>query len=265
MNRYWAAALVILVATSVSADEPSVEIPLDRIWAFDMPGTRDVAGIPLPEVDEKRRPGLDHERYRNERANLIEQMRQYLTAKPSSVQAMPGFVVPHGVDIHTLRQASNRLAISKKLGHTYPLEQIPAIEFPVSEEDVTLVFYSHPAAYHVRLTKVERQGHDIVVRYRFQPHAYVESTVHFALIPLGKLPAGKYQVNYEQERFEQKYHDAGFLRVHEGQEHHLICRPFSFTIFEPPSPDLAKPEEGAVQIPLKDIWTDRGPGTRRYR
>ena len=213
MSRYMVALLAALTTCAGHAQEKSVEIPLENIWAFDMPGTRDIAGIPLPEMDEKRRPGLDHESYRNQRANYIELMRQHLTAKPSSVRSLPGFVIPHRVDLHTLQQASSRLQVSKKLGMSYPLGQIPASEYPVSEEDMTLVFFSHPAAYHVLLTEVVRNGNEVIVRYRFRPHFSVESTVHFAFIPLGKLPAGKYQVKFEQERFEQKYHDAGFLRV----------------------------------------------------
>ena len=33
----------------------AVEIPLDQVWGFDLPGTRDVAGMTLPVVDEKKR------------------------------------------------------------------------------------------------------------------------------------------------------------------------------------------------------------------
>jgi hypothetical protein len=150
--------------------------------------------------------------------------------------------------------------MNKKLGLLYPLGRLPAGEFPVSEEDMTLVFFSYPAAYHSQLTKVEREGELISVRYRYQPHWSAESTVHFALIPLGRLPAGKYDVKFEQERMEQKYQDAGFLRV--WQERKLVSLPFSFTIYEPPSPALAAPDKDAVQIPLNEIWSDGMAGTR---
>ncbi|MBA3484768.1 MAG: DUF1559 domain-containing protein [Pirellulales bacterium] len=122
------------------------------------------------------------------------------------------------------------------------------------------MFFSYPAAYHLRLTKVERDGESITVRYRYQPHWSAESTVHFALIPLGRLPARKYNVKFEQDPMEQKYQDAGFLRV--WQERKTVALPFSFTIYEPPSPTLAEPDKDAVQIALKEIWSDGMPGTR---
>jgi hypothetical protein len=80
----------------------AIEIPLDQVWGFDMPGTRDVAGITLPIVDEKQRPGQDHETYRIQRTNYIELARQHLTTKPGSMTALPGFALPRTPDFHLL-------------------------------------------------------------------------------------------------------------------------------------------------------------------
>ncbi|MBA3484769.1 MAG: hypothetical protein H0T51_23455 [Pirellulales bacterium] len=130
MGRGTVAALAaFLVGSTALANE----IPLDTIWAFDIPGTRDIAGIPLPEVDQRKHPGPDHESYRIQRSFCIESMRQQLTAKPSSVEAMQGFLIPRRVDLQTLQQASSRLQMNKKLGMPFPFGRLPEGEYPVSE------------------------------------------------------------------------------------------------------------------------------------
>jgi len=46
--------LVAFAAVESTCDEPQ-EIELDQIWGCDLPGTRDVAAIPLPEESEQLR------------------------------------------------------------------------------------------------------------------------------------------------------------------------------------------------------------------
>jgi hypothetical protein len=56
-----------------------------------------------------------------------------------------------------------------------------------------------------------------------------EATVHFALIPLGELEAGKYQVSFEQLPIEQEWLDAGFESVPPSASE-LVCLSFAFEI-----------------------------------
>ena len=217
-----------------------------------MPGTRDVAGITLPIVDEKQRPGLDHETYRIQRAHIVEQIRQYLTTKPESMRALPGFALAREPDFYTLRTADMRLAVIKKMGRPvgYNPSELGLMQItplPPGEE-VTLVIFSHPAAYFFRLKQVDREGNVFTVRYQFEPHFSPESTVHFALIPLGKLPLGDYKVEMEQVPMAKQFQEAGFLRVHEARENNLVSRPFAFTVKEKPS----QPERPGFQ-PAKPV------------
>lgn len=219
----------------------AVEIPLDQVWGFDLPGTRDVAGMTLPVVDEKKQPGIDHESYRIQRGHIIEQLRQNLTTKPGSMDALPGFALSRTPDFYTLRAADMRLAITKKMGRPgFKPSQLGISQsspLPPNEE-VTLVIYSHPCSYFFRLKQVERDVNTITVRYQFEPHYSPESTIHFALIPLGKLPIGDYKVEMEQLPMEKKWQEAGFLRVHNARARKLVNLPFSFTVAEkPPMPE----------------------------
>lgn len=225
----------------------AIEVPLDQVWGFDMPGTRDVAGITLPVVDEKKQPGIDHESYRIQRGHIVEQIRQRLTTKPGSMNALPGFALSRAPDFYTLRAADLRLAITNKMGRPgfNPAKAEPSRSSPLTPgEEVTLVISSYPCSYFFRLKQVERNENVITVRYQFEPHYSPESTVHFALIPLGVLPIGDYKVEMEQVPMDKKWQDAGFLRVHNVRERQLVSLPFSFSVAE----KLAKPEKPQLQL-----------------
>ncbi|MCI0331660.1 MAG: hypothetical protein L0228_00365 [Planctomycetes bacterium] len=251
-------ALVLLLCVRAFADESNEDrdvqiIPLDQIWGYNLPGTKDIAGIPLPE-----KPGFGQslDFLRRQREHNIEQIRRALTAKHPTEQATPGFVLHRQPDFQTLLGASNRL---RGLLHDHPKEVRVTGERYRAGEETTLVFFSHPLSYYMRLRNVERQDNEITVQYEFEPHTTPEVTVHFALIPLGKLPAGKYQVRFEQIPLAQKYRDIGFEPV-EPDAWMIVCRPFSFEIIDLPEAD--EPAKGAV-IPLDQIWSyQKMPGTR---
>lgn len=226
-------------------------IPLDQIWGYNLPGTRHIAGIPFP--DDKEGIGQTFAYLNRERDTNIEHIRRALASKPPTEKAAPGFVLPRRPDSLTLRGVHPLM-----LGKRNPFDKDSFGE----NEDLTLVFFSHPLSYHARLKKVERKQNDITVHYQFEPHTTPESTVHFALIPLGKLPAGEYQVDYQQIPVDQKYREMGFEPVHpEAAE--IVCRDFSFTVDGPVKSE--PPIKGATLIPLDQIWAHQMPGTRNVR
>ncbi|MEX2170300.1 MAG: hypothetical protein WD851_13385 [Pirellulales bacterium] len=239
--------------SSAKAEPEAVTIPLDQIWGYNFPGTRDIAGIPLPEPKGVWETDA---RFREQREGVIERMRQALVSKPPTQKALPGFVLPRHADFYTLQRASAHLSEDSKLG---PPNRAPAKKTYSVDDELTLVFFSYPASYYVRLKEVKRSGREIKVLYQFEPHASVETTVHFALIPLGKLPAGDYRVDFEQIPMDQKYSDAGFALVpHSAVD--LVSRPFSFEVWEPAEPEPLS--DGATRIPLDQIWAFRMPGTK---
>jgi hypothetical protein len=223
-----------------------VEIPLDKIWGYNMPTTRDISGIPFPE--QPKGVGQTFAFLGRERDYNIEQIRRALAMKSPAEKALPGFVIPSACNSRAL------LGVHPVLrGKPNPLRR----SFP--EGEFTLVFFSHPLSYYARLREVERDDNRIIVRYQFEPHTTPESTVHFALIPLGKLAAGEYKVDYEQIPLDQKYRDQGFEPVH-PEAADIACRDFSFTVsgLQPTVPL----NDGATFIPLNEIWAYEMPGTR---
>jgi len=249
--------LLSLYSTSDSA-EPR-KIPLDEIWGYNLPGTRDLAGIPLPETEQTQNLGQSYGVDRRQREQNVEQIRRSLTIKAPSEQAFSGFVMARQPDFWTLHGVSTRVANTM----LHQKADMPAIDDQCFEanQELTLVFFSHPASYYVRLKNVERRGSDIVIHYQFEPHARVETTVHFALIPLGKLPVGTYYVRCQQLPIESKYLNAGFKPVH-PEASTIICRPFSFRVTRPASADVQLSAKEATEIPLSQVWANKMPGTR---
>jgi hypothetical protein len=188
-------------------------ILLDKVWGFNIPGTKDIAGIPFPENGV----GRTFDFQTKERTYNIEQIRLRLASKPPTEQAGPGLALPHPPDSHMLSSIPT-LMRSKK----YPFRR----NFPADSE-YTLFFFSHPMSYYCRLRHVERDGSKIIVQYQFEPHYRPEATLHFALIPLGKLEAGKYEVEFEQLPMEQEYRDQGFEPVNPDD---VVCRSFIFEV-----------------------------------
>jgi len=238
-------AICGITSSNVPARESSPEmvtIPLNQIWGYNLPETRDVAGIPLPETN------LETERRRRE-VN-VEQMR---TALMSMKEPLSGFVLPRHIDTHAFRAASAQLVVDARSGEQGRLSR----KSFSSSDEITLIFFSLPSNYYVRLKEVERADNQITVRYQNKPHKTAEVTVHFAMIPLGALPAGEYHVEYEQLPMERKYLDEGFKPAS------TVCRSFSFTVFETPTEQ--PPAEGAALIPLDRIWAADMPGTKNVR
>ncbi len=247
--------LVLLCSMRAIADEPKEEaevktIPLDQIWGYNLPDTRDIAGIPFPDQPDS--VGQTYAFLNRQREYNIEQIRLALSRKPPGEKALSGFVVPAQLDSRSL------LGVYQPLrGKPNPFQRNSIPE----GKELTLVFFSYPISYHARLRKVEQQGNEITVHYQFEPHYTPEATAHFALIPLGKLRLGEYHVSYKQIPIEQKYRDAGFEPVHPDAAE-IVCRKFSFNITGPSSNESL---EGGTFIPLHEIWAYKMPGTRDVR
>ncbi len=258
-----AAALSLGVASFAVAAEPAsdspVEIPLETIWALDMPGTRDIEGIDLPSVPQRSFPGWGFDEFKQFRQDVIERLRNALSAKPSSEEALSGFVVsvPPKADLLGVLNLQVTAGLKGKASFG-GRNAIP------SDQDAYLIFYSHPASYYVRLKSVKRQGRTIDVEYFFEPHYTLESSVHFAMIPLGKLEAGEYEIRISQAPMDEKFIRAGFIRVTDFQAKRFVSRPFTFTVYDRPAP-VTEEDPVAERIPLDHVWALHMNGTRDVR
>lgn len=228
MRALLISALGITLLAGVSAKgaetEESVEIPLEDIWALDMPGTRDIAGIELPETPNPQFPGWGFADFKTFREKTIDNLRTALAEKSPAAKAQAGFVFPTASGVSALTMLNRIAEAVASRNSAFRGNKLP------SDREAYVVFYSHPASYYVRLINVKRKGSRIDLEYAFEPHFTVESTSHLALIPLGRLPSGEYEVRIWQRPMDDKYAKAGFVRVTDPQSRRLVCQPFSFDV-----------------------------------
>ncbi|MDZ4657140.1 MAG: hypothetical protein SH868_06125 [Bythopirellula sp.] len=188
---------VLVLCCSTSYAEDSVEIPLDQIWANSMPGTKKFSEL-------------------NTQQPLVYEIREAIGFTQKDKDAKPAFAVL-GTGLDALRGAHEVLVNKKKPRDTFP---------PGSE--VSVVFFAHETQPYVHLHKVERQGKNINIYYRFVPHEEEVTERYIAIIPLGKLPDGKYRMNVIRSP------DAGnrLKKASEEAARRIVCGSFSFTISE---------------------------------
>ncbi len=204
--------LAVGVGCAYAAEE-TVVIPLDQIWALDMPGTRNIRKLQA----EKLPPPGD--------GQLVAQIRRSLSKdRPKGEAAKAGFAVL-GTGLEALRDAHAVLVEGKE----------PRKSFPVGS-DLTLVFFSQRlSSYYVHVHEVTCQENAISIRYRFVPHETKELTTHFALIPIKGLAEGGYRVRVIQSPMERMFIEAGFKQIDDTYERSIISRPFSFGLRELPN------------------------------
>jgi len=227
----------------------TIHIPLGKVWAYKMPGTRDIEQIPFDDYPGKwSKGGPTAEEFRS---RTIKSLRATLSSRLPDRETRTGEAVRLPPGGSALR------AIGRSVVGKSPLRNLL-----VEGGETTILFFSHPCNYFVHLQRVTRRGNVIHIAYQFVPHKSPLPTVHFALIPLGKLPPGDYQVEISQIPLDQQYIDGGFLPVTDAMAKRLVCRSFSFRIWKrlQEDPGLA---DGATEIPLGDIWALGMPGTRQ--
>lgn len=109
----------------------------------------------------------------------------------------------------------------------------PIEQFPIGTA-ISVVFFA-PPSLPVRLDRVERTTDNITIRYVLLSNGQSYSPWHLSIIPLGKLPAGKYEVEMVRSSEKEKaLNQRGFPPVPPGSERRIICRPFSFVVSEKP-------------------------------
>lgn len=195
----------ICVALLLTSAAQAEEIPLKCIWSWGMPNTQKVTDID-PVVVEKVKTVL----IRNAMTPLVvaaglgDKSPTYkFVGAMKALDGKPGFAVS-GNAIEALLNTANT-----------PLDAIPS-KLPVG--NVTLVFSSPQTADRLSIQKVTRTDNKIEIQYALASRGgrFVDSD-YFALIPLGELPPGKYDVaiSTEQKNRRSAWH---------------VSKPFSFTV-----------------------------------
>lgn len=198
--------LVVSCVSAAAAADDVVKIPLDTIWARAMPGTRDINELEKSVAKQGETP-----------VNDIGGTLRFLGKGKTTGK---GFAVS-GTEKEALKNASAVLVDKKQPRQIFP-----------STDNIWLVFYSHSFGQYVHLVNVERRDRTIKIEYRLVPHATKQLTAHFALIPLGRIPTGKYSVEIVRLPLEQKYVDQGFKSVDSQWNNRVVCQPFAFEVVE---------------------------------
>lgn len=217
--------LVLFLCDSVGCAEDAVEIPLSQVWAYEMPGTRDVRELE-PEVygdEAKLLPSL----IRGEKLDksTIQQIRRSLQIEPTENQPGPrkpgrAFAVI-GTGESALAEANSILSGQKK----------PRSSFP-ADSKLSVVFYSFDAGSYVHLTSVRKLEKKLGIHFQFVPHFTSNSTSHFALIPIHDLPSGEIEVQIIQESMKDNHGTGKEMEANPDWQEQVICKPFRFTIEE---------------------------------
>ena len=188
-------------------------VPLNKIWAWDMPGTIDV---------RKLEPGLlekvtSEEQQRRASRSLISQTLQPLVKLPAA-QSEPGFAVK-GDGIDALKNAHAVLANNQKPNQSFS-----------AHDKVSVVFFSRLLGAYVHLKEVKQVASCVEIRYQFVPHLDSEQTVNFALIPLGKMPVGQVDVKIIRLPHDKKFDVMSVTPVSQEMESRVVCKSFRFVV-----------------------------------
>lgn len=195
--------LALVCCCSVSYAEDSVEIPLDTVWAYGMPGTLDIRkldGVSSGEHD------------------WMKEIRNHHKTSSVHDKAGPGFAV-EGLGLEALKNA-----------HAVITETKARPDSLSSSKDISLVFFSLEFGYYVHITHVERTGNTIEIKYKFVPHYTKNRTRHFALIPVGNLPKGKFSVSITPEPFDRGSVGKEFKEIPDERKLPLVSSSFDFTV-----------------------------------
>ncbi|OHB74841.1 MAG: hypothetical protein A2W31_06410 [Planctomycetes bacterium RBG_16_64_10] len=195
------------VGWALADESKTVAIPLDQIWAWRMPGTRDIGQLE-PNKPAKVACGP-----------LVGEIRKALSATPANgKEAKPGFAVL-GTGLKALRGAHAVLVKNKNPQDTFP-----------ANSEISVVFFSYQFGPYVHLEHVKRRDNVVDIAYEFVPHRTEEVTEHLALIPVGNLSSGKYYVKVDRASMEQKNAVQGFRPTTDTDARRIICHSFDFTV-----------------------------------
>jgi hypothetical protein len=212
------ASSLSVVVIAEDAVEQSKEIPLDQIWAYEMPGTLDVRELEPDRFGAKVRNLGSEEQIKRSKESLTFQIMKSMGVANRGVQVVPGFAVL-GSGKEALRNAHTILVNGQKPRETFP-----------ANSKISLVFFSKVFGYYVHLDKVEREGTTITIKYFFVPHRETVTSTHFALIPLGELVAGEWQVDVARSPWPGSPKFSIHPEPAAEWDPIVVCRPFSFTI-----------------------------------
>lgn len=199
---------ILLVALLMASSVQAEEIPLKSIWSWGMADTQLVTDIdPIVVNEVKKVPKQNSVTPMIVAAGLGDKSPTFKFVRAmKALEGKPGFAVPgHGTE--ALLNTANT-----------PLDAIPD-KLPAG--NITLVFSAPEIGDYVRIEKVLRTDNKIEIRYGLvaREGGRFGDGNSFALIPLGELRPGKYEVDITTDQNQKNRRSA-----------RRVSKPFSFTV-----------------------------------
>ncbi len=226
----WVAFILLSIASSdtivAAEDRHPTEIPLSRVWAWEMPGTKDVRDLE-PNREKFKKMGARELRIRSLAVNTYSRLNpnfKPMNKKKGSLGfAGLGFVVD-ATGVEALKEANLVLKGSKDRQ-----EQFEA------GSDLTLFFYAYGSSRFVRIDEVVKGKNRIIVKYHFDSHGMRVTTQHYALIPLGNDLQGNVKVTIKRLEDTRSTPLNSHLPPYSVKEaRQLVCESFDFAVLPPP-------------------------------
>jgi len=192
---------IMFLALCNASDTSTIVIPLAEVWALGMPKTKDIHKLDTKKLK------VPFGTLQTGPLDMLERLEKK--------RAEPGFVV-NGLGQVALEEAHRKLPDGKK----------PETKFAGGSE-LSLVFFSHGLGRFCHIQEVKRTNGTIHVAYQLVPHGTENGSSHIALIPLGKLPVGEYQVKIHQIPLDKKSGIPPLVGIDTTLS---ICQPFSFSV-----------------------------------
>ena len=217
-------AFTLLLVVGALADTPkseseTVSIPLDQIWAYRMPGTRDILKLESGAIGKRLWDAI-----------VTTLLADVSPEWPREGQiARPGFAVV-GAGLAALRGTDAVMVKREKPRDVF-----------AADEEISLVYFSYQCEYLIELRKVERRDNEIQIQYRFVAPIDKILPAHLALIPLGKSPPGKYHVKVVQDamgrhlldgRYASLDPDPRLARMQDDAGRRFVSRSFLFNVVQ---------------------------------
>jgi hypothetical protein len=208
--RAFFAAAVVFCATA-SAEQPKdkdaiVSIPSKDIWGYSMMATKNVRELE-PDFFS---PG---ERKQRADKSLTEQIEAHCSTPNDE-----GFAVV-GTGKEALKNIYSVVGDKEKPKTTFP-----------SGTELSLFFYSKVYGSYVRVDHAEVQDKTVEIFYRYVPHNDRDLTWHYAIIPVGRLSPGTYNVKITQLPVDMSLMHGESDEIDTKAGDKYVCKPFSFSV-----------------------------------
>jgi hypothetical protein len=207
-----ALAILACLSSAVFAED----ISLTDVWAWKMPGAKDIRELEPGVFGAEAKNLKVTLREKREQESLINQIERALSHRDLHKPALSGFAVSGNAD-DALRGAFDVLVQNQK----------PKVAFS-SNDTIWIIFFTLSAGDYAQVTGATRSGNHITVNYGFITHRQLFTESYFALIPLGALETGKYEVKFvdtvDPDRTQQPESDKDTKRIVSGSFSFIVGR-----------------------------------------